>query len=89
MMVSKTITREEFDARLAQSTEQVRRKRLPLEAQAAELEELIGRYSSVLERLETDAGQESDTATHTMFFDLNRHMQSPMETPNQETGTNQ
>ena len=55
-MKSKTITREEFDVRLGQSTEQMRQKRLNLEAQAAELEELIGRYSAVLERLE--AGQE-------------------------------
>ncbi len=51
-MASKTITREEFDTRLAQSTEQMHQKRLTLEAKAAELEDLIGRYSSVLERLE-------------------------------------
>lgn len=57
-MASKTITREEFDARLVQSTERMRRERLTLEAQAAELEDLIGRYSSVLERLE--AGQDTD-----------------------------
>lgn len=62
-MPSKTITREEFDARLAQSTEQIRQKRLTLQAQAAELEELIGRYSSVLERLEADAGQERDMSS--------------------------
>lgn len=62
-MASQAITREEFDARLAQSTEQVRRKRLTLEAQAAELEELIGRYSSVLERLEADAGQDTDVSS--------------------------
>ena len=62
-MASKTITREEFDARLAESTEQVRRKRLTLEAQAAELENLIGQYSSVLERLEADAGQDMDTSS--------------------------
>jgi chromosome segregation ATPase len=58
-----TITREEFDARLAQSTEQMRQKRLALEAQAAELEELIGKYSAVLERLEArheEAEQEAD-----------------------------
>jgi len=61
-MTSETISREEFDVRLAESTEQVRRKALTLEAQAAELEELIGRYSSVLERLEADAGQERDTS---------------------------
>ena len=61
-MAFKTITREEFDTRLAQSTEQMRRKRLTLEAQAAELEELIGRYSSVLERLEAEAGQVKDTS---------------------------
>ena len=59
-MDSKAITREEFDRRLAQSTEQVRRKRLTLEAQAAALEDLVGRYSSVLERLE--AGRETDTS---------------------------
>ncbi len=59
-----TITREEFDARLAQSTEQMRQKRLALEAQAIELEELIGKYSAVLERLEArheEAKQEADT----------------------------
>ncbi len=55
-MTLPTITREEFDARLAQSTEQMRQKRLTLEAQAVELEDLISRYSAVLERLE--AGQE-------------------------------
>ena len=62
-MASKTITREEFDARLAQSTEKVRQRRLTLEAQAAELEDLIGRYSSVLERLEADARQDMDTSS--------------------------
>lgn len=61
-MALKTITREEFDTRLAQYTEQVRQKRLTLEAQAAELEDLIGRYSSVLERLEAEAGQDADTS---------------------------
>ncbi len=59
-MALKTITREEFDTHLAQSTEQVRQKRLTLEAQAAELEDLIGRYSSVLERLEAEAGQDTE-----------------------------
>ncbi len=63
MMALKTITRKEFDARLAQSTEQVRQKRLTLEAQAAVLEDLIGRYSSVLERLETDARHNRDTSS--------------------------
>lgn len=58
-MALKTITREEFDVRLAQSTEQMRQQHLTLEAQADELEDLIGHYSSVLERLE--AGQDTDT----------------------------
>lgn len=40
-----TITREEFDVRLAQSTEQMRQKCSTLEAQAAELEDLISRYA--------------------------------------------
>ena len=62
-MTSKTITREEFDSRLAQSTEQVHQKRLTLEAQAAELEDLIGRYSSVLERLEGEAGQDTNASS--------------------------
>jgi BMFP domain-containing protein YqiC len=71
-MASKTITREEFDARLAQSTEQVRQKRLTLEAQAAELEDLIGRYSSVLERLEADAGHEANTSSGCSRIRYNR-----------------
>lgn len=62
-MTRKTITREEFDARLAQPTEQVRQKRMTLEAQAAELEDLIGRYSSVLERLEAEAKHDADTSS--------------------------
>ncbi len=62
-MAQKTITREEFDARLAQSTEQVRQKRLTLEAQAAEMEDLIGRYSSVLGRLEAEAGHDTDASS--------------------------
>ena len=61
--MTSTITREEFDARLAQSTEQIRQKRLALEAQAAELEELIGRYSSALERLEAEQTGKQDTDT--------------------------
>jgi len=62
-MASKIVAREEFDARLMQSTEQVRQKHLTLEAQATELEDLIGRYPSVLERLEAKAEQEMDTSS--------------------------
>ncbi len=58
--MTSTITREEFDARLPQSTEQIRQKRLALEEQAAELEELIGRYSSVLERLEAEQSEKQE-----------------------------
>ena len=58
--VASTITFEELDVRLAQSTEQMQQKRLALEAQAAELEELIGRYSAVLERLEAGQGREDE-----------------------------
>lgn len=57
-MAREAITREEFDNRLAQSTDRMRQKRLTLEAQAAELEDLIGRYSSVLERLEAETGRD-------------------------------
>ncbi|HZP83281.1 MAG TPA: hypothetical protein VFB21_16685 [Chthonomonadaceae bacterium] len=60
-MALETITREEFDRRLEQSTERMRQQRLALETRAAELEDLIGRYASVLERIEAEAGQESDT----------------------------
>ena len=51
-MTPPTTTREEFNARLAQSIERMRHKRLTLEAQAAELEDLFAQYSAVLERLE-------------------------------------
>jgi BMFP domain-containing protein YqiC len=50
-MERETITREEFDQRLEQSTERMRQKSLLLESRATELEELINRYASVLERL--------------------------------------
>ncbi len=49
-MTLDTISREEFDRRLEQSTEQMRQKRIALEARAAELE-----------RIEADAAQETDT----------------------------
>jgi hypothetical protein len=58
-MALETITREEFDRRLEQSTEQMRQKRLALEVRAAEWEDLIGRYASVLERIEAEAAQET------------------------------
>jgi BMFP domain-containing protein YqiC len=54
------ISREEFDRRLEQSTERMRQQRLVLEARAAELEDLIGRYASVLERIEAASEQEPD-----------------------------
>jgi BMFP domain-containing protein YqiC len=59
-MALDTITREEFDQRLEQSTERMRQKRLALEARVAELEDLIGQYSSVLERLEAESEQATD-----------------------------
>ncbi len=61
-MALETITRAEFDERLTQSTEQMRQKCLTLEAQAAELEDLIGRYSSMLERLEAEAEETSEAS---------------------------
>ena len=54
-MSLETINREEFDRRLEQSTIRMRQQRLTLETQAAELEDLIGQYSSVLERLEAES----------------------------------
>ena len=59
-MPPETITRAEFDTRLAQSTELMRHKRLTLELQTAELETLIGQYSAVLERLEAEQAQSED-----------------------------
>jgi hypothetical protein len=56
-----TINPEEFDRRLEQSIEMMRQKRLTLEARATELADLIGRYASVLERLEAESEQEPDT----------------------------
>jgi hypothetical protein len=49
-----TIDRAEFDRRLELSTARMRQQRLTLEAQAAELEPPIARYSAVLERLEAE-----------------------------------
>jgi hypothetical protein len=54
-MALETITRDEFDKRLAQSTEEMRQRRLALEARATTLEDLIGQYASILERLEAEA----------------------------------
>ncbi|MBC7806434.1 MAG: hypothetical protein H7145_09810 [Akkermansiaceae bacterium] len=59
-MALETINREEFDRRLDQSTEQMRQKRLALEAQAGLMEDLIGRYSPMLERLEAEAEAATD-----------------------------
>lgn len=59
-MQLETINREEFDQRLEHSTIRIREQRLSFEARAAELEELIGRYSSVLERLEAETEQCDD-----------------------------
>ena len=58
--IQETITCEEFDLRLIQSTEHMRLKRLDLEARASELEDLIGKYSSILERLEAESVEESN-----------------------------
>ena len=55
-----TINREEFDRRLEQSTARMRQQRLALEARAAELEDLIGLYASVLERMEAESEQGDD-----------------------------
>ena len=51
-MISKEISREEFDMRLEQSTRNMRENRLILEARAVELEDLIAQYTPVLEKLE-------------------------------------
>jgi hypothetical protein len=64
-MTLEKITREEFDQRLEQSTERIRQRRLTLEAQVAELEDLIGQYSSVLEHLEAESEHETDISSET------------------------
>ena len=55
-----TINREEFDRRLQQSTARMCQQRLALEARAAQLEDLIGMYASVLERLEAESEKSVD-----------------------------
>ena len=55
-----SIDHEEFDRRLQQSTERMRRQRFALEEQALKLEDLVGRYSAVLERIEAEEQQEAD-----------------------------
>lgn len=60
-MALDTITREEFDRRLEQSTDRMRRERLALEARAAELEDLIGKYAAVLERTKVETAAPIDT----------------------------
>jgi|GEM_PF-1412413 len=56
-MTLDTINRGEFERRLEQSTARMRQQRLDLEARAAELEDLIGRSASVLERIEAEGEQ--------------------------------
>ncbi len=55
-----TITRKEFDQRFEKSIERMRQRRLGLETRAAELEDLIGRYASVLERIEAESINRTD-----------------------------
>ena len=78
-MASTTLTHEEFDARLAQSTEQMRQKRLALEVQVAKLEELVVRYSAVLERQEAGLSTEADKSLVARLpsqFGAGRHLLS-------------
>ncbi len=56
--MTSTITREEFDANLAQSTKQIRKKRLALEAQAAVMEEVVAMCSAYLKC--SEAGQDRE-----------------------------
>ena len=62
MTLDKEITREEFDTRLVASTQRIRERRLALESETEELEDLLGRYSSILERMEAEAHNESTCA---------------------------
>lgn len=55
MALDTNISREEFDRRLERSTRTMSERAAVLEAQGAELEDLLGGYSAVLERLEADA----------------------------------
>jgi hypothetical protein len=81
-MASTTMTQEEFDARLAQSTEQMRQQRLALEAQGTELEELIGKDSALLERLKVGLKTEADqnlAARLPSQFGAGRHLLTGVE----------
>lgn len=51
---SQTLTLEDFDARLTAATKRAQQERLALEAENAELRDLIARYSATLERLESE-----------------------------------
>ena len=59
-MTLDVIDRKEFDRRLEQSTLRMRQQRMVLESRAVELEDLIGQYSSVLERIEAESEQIAD-----------------------------
>ena len=48
------VTREEFDARLAQSTERMREQNSALEKRVAVLEEAVAECSAILKRLEAE-----------------------------------
>src|SRR5687767_7092635 len=56
-MEETTMTIEEFDRRLTEGTERDRQERLIIEAENAELRDLISRYSAMLERLEAELDQ--------------------------------
>jgi hypothetical protein len=56
-MEATTITMEEFDRRLMEGTERDPQERLIIEAENAELRDLISRYSAMLERLEAELEQ--------------------------------
>lgn len=60
-MTPEIIDRAEFDQRLEQSTARMRKQRLALEKRAAELEDIIRQYASVLERLEAESEQGVDS----------------------------
>lgn len=54
------MTAAEMDRRLETSTERIRRGNDLLEARNRVLEDLLGRYSAVLERLEADRGENGE-----------------------------
>lgn len=64
------MTIEEVDRRIADSTERMRQERLTLEAQNAELQQLVDGYALALDRLEAQLGPQNGTASASLTLQI-------------------